>query len=82
MSNYPEYVYRVEIDYLSKDYENSMLSTSSPYGSLEAAEKEYSSACGLFCVDDPKKPARVRLDVYTFAAPGAWATHETIKQNY
>ena len=82
VKNYPVFVYRVDVDYLSKEYENNMLSTSSPFPDLEKAETAYNNACGQSCIDDKTRPARVALTVTTFLAPGEYGTTKTLKQNY
>lgn len=83
MKKYPCSVFRVEIDYLSKDYDDSMLSTSSSYGeNLAEATKAYDDAIRLFCVDDKTKHARVALTETVFPAPHEWGKTKTIKQNY
>ena len=83
MEKYPHSVFRVEINYLSQDYDDSMLATSSPYGNdLEKAEKAYNDALRLFCVDIPTKPARVTLTETVFSKPYEYGKTKTLKQNY
>ena len=53
-------VWRVDIDYLSRDYTDRMLSISSPYRSEEAARIAYQAALEEKCVDE-QCPARVSL---------------------
>lgn len=82
MENWPRTVYRVNIDYLSREYDDRMLSTSSPYRARQDAENAYTDAITNFCVDDPARPARVSLTSTTFPGPYEWGITETIKQNY
>lgn len=53
-------VWRVDIDYLSRDYEDRMLSVSSPYRDEAAARIAYQAALAEKCVDR-QCPARVSL---------------------
>lgn len=53
-------VWRVDIDYLSHDYENKMLSISSPYRDETVARIAYQAALSEKCVDK-NCPARVSL---------------------
>lgn len=83
MKKYPCSVFRVEIDYLSKNYDDSMLSTSTAYGeNLDAAKKAYNDAIRLFCVDDKTKHVRVTLTETFFPAPLEWGKTKVIRQNY
>lgn len=72
--------YRLEVNFLSKDYENSALETSSPIYTLEEGRREYEKAIKQFCVDDPTIPARVHFWKYR------WNGNElnplTIAKNY
>jgi hypothetical protein len=61
-----EVKYRVEVDYLSKDYEEAALSTSSPIYNLKDGWKAYKEAIKEFCVDDKSVPARVHFWKYNY----------------
>ena len=58
--------YRVEINYLSRDYDTRALEISSPAYTLEDAFRKYFAACAEKCADDPEKPARVHLWEYHY----------------
>lgn len=61
--------YRLNINYLSVDYEDRALETSSPIKSLKEGFAEYTKAIMLEkCVDVPDLPARVDLTKYTWNA--------------
>ena len=57
--------YRVNIDYLSKDYDDKALNTSAPYYDYENALCDYEKACNEFCADDKTKHVRVTIEKYT-----------------
>ena len=82
MAQYPNSVFRVTIDYLSKSYENRMLNVSNAYRTRDDAEKAYRDAEKERCVDDPTRPARIALLETIFPGPGEWGKTTTIKQNY
>ena len=58
--------YRLDVDYLSKDYDNRMCSISSPIYTLEEGMGRYAKATTEKCIDDNTKPARVHLWKYHY----------------
>ena len=58
--------YRLEIDYLSKDYETWALCTDSPIYTKKQGTKRYKAAIKEKCVDDPTIPARVWFWKYNY----------------
>lgn len=72
--------YRLEVDYLSKDCDDCALSVSGPIYNLKQGWKEYRKAIKEFCIDDPKKPARVHFWKYNYI-DGIFAPI-TIAKNY
>ena len=56
--------HRVEINYLSKEYDDKALFTSSPYRDITEAVTAYNEALALKCVDKKNKPVRVDLLEY------------------
>lgn len=74
--------YRVDVNYLSRDYDTRALEISSPFCTLEAAFREYFSAIdGEKCVDDKEKPVRAHLWEYHYKKDGTFAPI-TIAKNY
>jgi len=72
--------YRLEIDYLSTDYEEWVMQTSSPIYTKADGLKQYKKATKQFCIDDPEKPARVHLWKYNYI--GSVFAPITIAKNY
>ena len=72
--------YRLDIDYLSVDYDDAALNTSSPIYTKADGMKEYRKACKEKCVDDSTKSARVHLWKYNYI-DGKFAPI-TIAKNY
>lgn len=58
--------YRLEIDYLSKEYDDAAVMTSSPIYTLEQGKEEYERAVQEKCVDDASQNARVHLWEYRY----------------
>lgn len=76
-------VFRVDIDYLSREYNNRMLSVSSPYRTEKEAVAAYESACKEWCVDVPSIPARVQLTRTDFPDdPRAMGETYIVQKNY
>ena len=75
--------WRVDINYLSKDYDDSALETSTPFNSLWRAERYYEELCeeDHRCVDDKTKPARIKLTHYMWK-DGKTGESELIRANY
>ena len=73
--------YRVEVNYLSKDYEDAALEISSPIYTKADGWKEYRKSIKKFCVDDKTKPARVWFWKYNYDANGK-PDPVTIAKNY
>lgn len=59
-------LYRVETNYLSKDYSDVALCTSTPCKDLETAIAEYDKSTKYFCSDKKTKHARCRIDKYVW----------------
>ena len=72
--------FRLEVDYLSREYDDSALETSSPIYTLEEGLARYEEAIQEKCVDDPSKAARVHL--WKYAYKGNKCTPITIRKNY
>lgn len=62
--NKHEVRYRLEVNYLSKDYDDWALAESSPIYTKKEGIAKYQEAVKEFCVDDRSKPARVWLWKY------------------
>ena len=76
-------LYRLDIDYLSKDYDNWACSTSSPIYNLKDGLREYKNAINNYCIDDKTKPVRVHLWKYGKPDPDGWYRNNiTIIKNY
>lgn len=74
--------YRLEIDYLSRDYEDSCLSTSSPIYTLEEGFRKYFEAVeNERCADDKEKPVRAWLWEYHYNRAGELKP-KTLARNY
>lgn len=58
--------YRLDVDYMSKYYDNSACFTSEPIYTKKEGLKKYMQAKNKTCIDDPKKPARVHLWKYNY----------------
>lgn len=74
--------YRLDVDYLSKDYSDRALETSCPIYTKKDGMKQYAEAIKHFCVDNDKIHCRCRLWKY-----GGWddsnrAIQITIAKNY
>lgn len=74
-------LYRLEVNYLSRDYDDRALETSSPIYNKKDGWKEYRLALMEKCVDDKTAPARVHFWKYNYDANGAFAPI-TIAKNY
>ena len=74
-------LYRLEVNYLSQDYEDRALETSSPIYSKREGLQEYRKALSEKCVDMIERPARVHLWKYAYDAAGRLAP-VTIAKNY
>lgn len=72
--------YRLEVDYLSREYDDSALETSSPIYTLDEGIARYEEATQEKCVDDPSKAARVHL--WKYAYKGNKLAPITIRKNY
>jgi len=57
--------YRVEVNYLTREYEDSVLLTSSPHYSFETALEEIANSVDKRCSDDSSVGAEVTLLKYT-----------------
>lgn len=74
--------YRLEIDYLSKDYDDRALSTSSPIYTLEDGFRRYFDAIdNERCSDDKEKPVRAWLWEYHYTKDGK-PNFKTLAKNY
>lgn len=58
--------YRLDVDYLSKEYDDRMCETSSPIYTLEDGITKYQKAISEKCIDDSTRPARVHLWKYHY----------------
>ena len=74
-------LYRLEINYLSRDYDDSALETSSPIYSKKEGWKEYRRALLEKCADDKTAPARVHFWKYNYSESGEFCPI-TIAKNY
>ncbi len=76
--------WRVEVSHLSKDYDDSVLETSTPFQSLWRAQRYYEEMCesGEMCVDDRTKPIRVKLTHYVWGDGWKCNIHELLMANY
>ena len=75
-----KFKYRLEIDYLQKEYDDQAIGTSSPISSLEEGLARYAEAIKEKCVDNEKIPARVHL--WEYVRKGDRTTYKTIRKNY
>lgn len=76
-------VFRVDVDYLSREYNDRMLSVSSPYRTEEEAVTAYESACKERCADAPSVPARVQLTRTDFPDdPTSMGSTYILQQNF
>jgi len=60
--------YRLDVDYLSKEYDDRMCETSSPIYTLEDGITKYQKAISEKCIDDSTRPARVHLWEYRYTS--------------
>ena len=75
--------WRVEVNYLSKDYEDSAMETSTAFQSLWRAERYYDEMCDEYCFDDKRKHARVKLVHYVWKDSKSYADRkELVRANY
>ena len=74
-------LYRLEVNYLSRDYEESACETSRPIYNKREGLQEYMKALELKCIDKKDIPARVHLWKYNYDAAGNFAPI-TIAKNY
>ena len=72
--------YRLDVNYLSKEYDDSALETSSPIYSLDEGLAEYEKAITEKCVDNSEIAARVHL--WKYAYKGNKLAPITIRKNY
>ena len=56
--------YRLEVDYLSRDYYDRACQTSSPIYTKQEGVKQYLKAIQNRCIDNPDVPARCHLWKY------------------
>lgn len=75
-----KFKYRLEIDYLSREYDDAAIGTSSPISSLEEGLARYAEAIKEKCVDNEETPARVHL--WEYVRKGDRTTYKTIRKNY
>lgn len=74
--------YRLEIDYLAKDYDDRALCTSSPIYTLEEGFRRYFDAIdNERCSDDKEKPVRAWLWEYHYTKDGK-PNFKTLAKNY
>ena len=69
-----EIMYRLDIDYYSRDYSDKACEVSTPIYSISEGLKLYHEAILEKCIDDSTKAARVHL--------WAYPNHKTILKNY
>lgn len=74
-------LYRLEVNYLSRDYEDSCCEVSSPIYNKKDGWKEYKKALSEMCIDVKTAPARVHFWKYNYDANGVFAPI-TIAKNY
>ena len=74
-------LYRLEVNYLSQDYEDRALETSSPIYNQKEGWKDYRRALLEKCADDNTSPARVHFWKYNYDAEGRFCP-VTIAKNY
>lgn len=77
--------YRININFLSKDYENIAREISSPAGKdKESAIKSYYAeiAKGEKCFDDKTRPARIDLTEYIYSKKLNRTRTEILLKNY
>lgn len=77
--------YRINTDFLSKDYENSAYDISAPAGkekekAIELYEQEL--AKNQFCIDDETKKARVQLVEYIYSKKLNRTRQNILAKNY
>lgn len=75
-----KFKYRLEIDYLSREYDDWAVGTSSPIFSLEEGLARYAEAIKENCIDNEEIPARVHL--WEYVRKGGRTTYKTIRKNY
>lgn len=73
--------YRLEVDYLSKEYDNKACDVSSPIFTLEKGIEGYLKHITEKCIDDENKSAKVHLWKYNYTADGE-LDPITIMKNY
>ena len=73
--------YRVDVDFLSREYSDRALSVSSPIHTKKEGWDEYRKAIREKCADDPEKPARVHFWKYQWDESGK-CIPLTIAKNY
>lgn len=74
-------LYRLEVNYLSRDYDASALETSSPIYNKKEGWREYRRALLEKCADDKTAPARVHFWKYNYDPDGRLVP-VTIAKNY
>ena len=74
-------LYRLEVNYLSRDYDDRVLETSSPIYNKKEGWKEYKKAILEKCVDDESAAARVHFWKYCWDENGK-CNPLTIAKNY
>lgn len=74
-------LYRLEVNYLSRDYDDRALETSSPIYNKKEGWKEYRRALLEKCADDKTISARVHFWKYNYNEAGQFAPI-TIAKNY
>lgn len=77
-------LYRLEVNYYSRNYDDKMLETSSPIYSLDEGIRQYMEAIKEKCVDNPEQPARTHLWEYVWSGKPFYSecTEKTIMKNY
>jgi len=74
-------LYRLEVNYLSRDYDDRAIEVSSPVYNKKDGWKEYKKAILEKCADDKTVSARVHFWKYNYDANGAFSPI-TIAKNY
>jgi hypothetical protein len=79
-SNKPAVRYRLDIDYLSKNYDNWVMEVSSPIYDITEGTSKYLDAIKEKCIDNSEIPVRVHLWEYNWN--GNKLDPITIMKNY
>lgn len=74
-------LYRLDVDYYSRDYDDMACEVSSPIYNKKEGLKEYKKAIAGTCIDNKSIPARVHFWKYNYSESGEFCPI-TIAKNY